>query len=769
MNESKQEGKKRNVAAAAAANVDGYLRNASRRVRIPSASGGRGTRRKLAMVTAASVEQASRPVVNTNTSDAVDLDDEWDEVVLPNANAAAVKKDEGKLKKEESSQKPKMDVPVANSCAGSIKAEALEVEDGEVVGGDEDPSAQSLMEGTRPPLTGTSIQRWRRNEHFQERMPEQQQILAAQRRSERIRRAAEGMSVLIFALQRCKTLVRESRYPQLLRKLLRVCTVEVNGSKSFPFIQAVQRAREEYQRALDPAVKNPALSPCWVTVGKDTVRNYTSNSIMALFSGITTVFTLEDKVDASILSNWAAPISFGHLSNLLSRSHQFLISPDAKLPLPHSLYFSIIFLSVANILGMSCRLVMAIKKERERQNPVVTENGNVSEKPAQMTIFLPRVKRQRKEGANEEDKLPQKLPSSCFWVEVWCPQRESFISVNPCKGCTALWGAPYTFSVGGDVAMDVTPRYTTKYSSAFTYRWGRCDSYRFLWKHLDWNDTREASEVILDAFRKDMTRNTCIQLARERRQLHSLTYAEEIPKTLTALHKHPLFVLENELARHEGVYPKDNTTIVGSVKGHTVYKRSAVVNLRSRDGWLRVGRCVVSEDEAPYKVVPPPASRPFGSSSGFFGVWQTKPFEPSPLRSDGSLPLHGKTRWYVLLGKPVPEGLAYIQRPNIARVARLVDVEFGHAVMGFQRRRLDERRFSHWEAVFDGIVVREADAANLLHAYDEWRQLTEEQEATKRRQRANRWWLHFVQRMLAMQRVRQQYLDGASHGYLPLH
>ncbi|ESS71114.1 putative DNA-repair protein [Trypanosoma cruzi Dm28c] len=398
MNESKQEGTTRNVAAAAAANVDGYLRNASRRVRIPSASGGRGTRRKLAMVTAASVEQSPRPVVNTNTSDAVELDDEWDEVVLPNANAAAVKKDEGKLKKEESSQKPKMDVPVANLCAGSIKTEALEVEGDEVVGSDEDPSAQSLMEGTRPPLTGTSIQRWRRNEHFQERMPEQQQILAAQRRSERIRRAAEGMSVLIFALQRCKTLVRESRHPQLLRKLLRVCTVEGNGSKLFPFIQAVQRAREEYQRALDPAVKNPALSPCWVTVGKDTVRNYTSNSIMALLSGITTVFTLEDKVDASILSNWAAPISFGHLSNLLSRSRQFLISPDAKLRLPHSLYFSIIFLSVANILGMSCRLVMAIKKERERQNPVATENENVFRKAGADDNFFAACKASTKRG-----------------------------------------------------------------------------------------------------------------------------------------------------------------------------------------------------------------------------------------------------------------------------------------------------------------------------------------------------------------------------------
>ncbi|RNF26632.1 putative DNA-repair protein [Trypanosoma conorhini] len=769
MSESHQEGKTRTVAAAAAANVDGYLRNASKRLRVPSATGGRGTRRKLAMVTAANVDRSPQPVAAANAPEAVDVDDEWDEVVLPNAAAAAVAKDEVKTTKEEEGREvPKVDAAKAAPGGGSVKTEILQVEDGEEGGDASDPSAQSLMQGTRPPLSGTSMQRWRRNDPSYERMLEQQQLLAAQRRSERIRRAAEGMCVLIFALQRAKILVKESLHPQLLRRLLRVSIAEGDVAKSFPLLRAVQRAKESYQRALNPLVRRPALSPCWVTVGKDTVGNYTSSSIMALLTGITSVFTLGSVIDATALSNWAAPVSSGHLFRLLSSSRRLRTSADVKLSLSHSLYFCVIFLALASVSGMSCRLVVAMKKERERQSSVATETSDAPAKPAPMTLFVSRAKRPRNEGAAEGDRASQKLPSSCFWVEVWCPQRESFIAVNPCGGCTALWGAPYTFSVGGDVAMDVTPRYSTKYSSAFLYRRGRCDSYRFFWKHLGWNDNREASEVILDAFRKDMTQTTRAQLERERKQLHSLAYAEEIPKTLTALQKHPLFVIESELARHEGVYPKDKTTIVGSVKGHMVYKRSAVVNLRSRDGWLRVGRCVISEEELPYKVVPPPASRPFAASSSFFGVWQTKLFEPSPLRGDGSLPLHGKTRWYVLLGRPVPEGLVHIQRPNIARVSRRMDIEFGLAVMGFQRRRLEECRYAHWEAVIDGIVVKEVDAANLLHAYDDWRRLTEEQEAAKRRQRANRWWLHFAQRMLAMRRVREQYLDGAVHGSLPL-
>lgn len=73
-------------------------------------------------------------------------------------------------------------------------------------------------------------------------------------------------------------------------------------------------------------------------------------------------------------------------------------------------------------------------------------------------------------------------------------------------------------------------------------------------------------------------------LERERRQLEALMYAEAVPTTLSALHRHPLFVIESDLARHEAIYPKTTQTTVGSVRGQMVYKRTAIVNLRSCDG-----------------------------------------------------------------------------------------------------------------------------------------------------------------------------------------
>ncbi|ORC92117.1 putative DNA-repair protein [Trypanosoma theileri] len=759
----------RGVADAAAVSIDGYLRNASKRVRVPSASGGRGTRRKLAMVTAAHVEQPSQEAVYV---DAVKVDDEWDEVVLPNALIPVVKKDEEKAKKEEESAPVKTDVSLPPPMEGTIKAEAIPADD-DSNDDDDDHAAQSMMEGTRPPLADTPLRRWGQRDPAYERMLEQQQLLAAQRRSERIRHAAEGMSALILALQRAKMIVKESKHPKLVRALLHLRINKDNVEKVYPLLDAVREAKKNYELALNPVAKKPTLSPCWVTTYKDTVNNHTSASIMSILNGIKSVFFLNDSVNADILSNWAASIELGYFYKLLLN---LSLSPDSsnpKITVPHSLYMCIIFIALSTVSGLSCRLVMSVRKNREGQVTSVAnnnsgENGNSNEKTKEiMMIFLPHKKRRENSSSVETEPRSRKLPSSCFWVEVWCPQRECFISVNPCEGCTTLWGSPYTFSIGGDVIMDVTPRYSVKYSTAFSHRWGRCDQFRFFWKNLKWDDNREASEVVLDSFRKNISKKTEEQLMRERKQLHSLMYAEEIPKTLTSLQRHPLFVLENEIARYEGIHPKDNTTIVGSVKGHTVYKRSAIVNLRSRDGWLRVGRCLINEEETPYKVVPPPASRPFSSPSAFFGVWQTKPFEPLPLRSDGTLPLHGRTHWYIVLDKPIPPGLVHIREPNIARVARRVGVEFGLAVMGFRRRRLSERRFAPWETLIDGIVVKETDSVNILHAYNDWKQLTEEQEAAKRRQRSNCWWMHFAQRLLATQRVREQYLEGAMHGAFP--
>lgn len=878
----------KSVALVATASVDGYLRNASKRQRVPAAEGGRGTRRKMAMVTSLSARapdadgDVATPAVVADTAEA-DVD-EWDEVDLPQIpvsvkkqevgdDAGFVKRntadedDSGIVKAEAGTTLPIVKAEVRSSPqTPSVEASITYVKN-ELINVDEVTADDAaIMDGAQQPLVGQprGSDSWRHRDPAYEAMMEQRDLLAAQRRSEHIQRVCVTLFELIAVLYRARLLWRESVHPKFAKRVLRLhltprvlkkrARVEECGNAAesrYVFLQAVRKAKALVAESTKPQFRKLALAPAWVSGAKDTVQSKTSAAVKTLLDAIHQHFKLAAPHSAGAqtspsaaatgasaegqpaanqaeqdFSDWSVGITSRWLSSKFAELHGQL-DTEAPVELPHPLYFSLLFLTLARLAGLQCRLVVArqVKRrsedkrtsasnegigdgENEEEGEDVSQGGEEDsvegrrgKRPLQrLSIFEGRekqkagdkaskagaaaaapgkgAKRKRAgdDDANGEELKSKKLPTSCFWVEVWSPERESFLSVNPCYGCATLWGASYTFSVSGHAAVDATPRYISKYSAAYAYgrRIGTCQQNRFLWHdELSWDDSREVAEIILATFNVDDAHTTALsqrQQQRERKQLHSLKYSEVVPTTLNALHRHPLYVIESDLARHEGVFPKDATTTVGSVKGHMVYKRSAIVSLRSRDGWLREGRSLVSEDQQPYKVVPPPASRPFASPSAFFGRWQTKPFEPLPLvpGDPPSIPHHGRTSWYILLGKPTPPGIVHMTQPQIARVARRMRLDFGLAVMGFERRRTEEHRRGHWETLINGIVVREADSETLRHAYEEWVQLVQEQEATKRRNRAFHWWLLFSQRLLSMKRLQDQYAKGLTAGAMPM-
>ncbi|KPI85269.1 putative Dna-repair protein [Leptomonas seymouri] len=877
----------KSVALVATASVDGYLRNASKRQRVPAAEGGRGTRRKLAMVTSASAhapaEESEVPPLESFNS--VDTDaDEWDEVVLPQASTA-IKKQEvsdgttvvkmnvadddssGAVKAEAASGLPVVKAEGTTLSTISDTQERISCIKAELINVDENvPDDAPVMEGAQLPLVGQprSLDTWRQRDPAYEAMMEQRDLLAAQRRSERIQRVCETLFEVLCILLRARLLWRQCSHPKFVKFLLRLHLpaspgeakrtrtekIQAKGNQQHVFLKAVLDSKALVAESTEPRFRKLSLAPAWVSCAKDTVQNKTSTAVKALLDVINKYFklaaapeVLAPTADASLstptttlnvttdqaaaaspraeqdFSDWSVSIVPRYLLTKLAEL-QARVCEESPVELPHPLYFSVLFLALAKLAGLRCRLVVArqgLKRKEEKRasssndlggkEAEVGEEGGADDgteragrrRPLQkLSIFEGRqqnkmkdrqgstaggsaakgAKRKRSDDgdANNEELKSKKLPTSCFWVEVWSPEREVFLSVNPCKACATLWGAPYTFSVSGHVAVDATPRYTSKYSAAYAYgrRLGTCQQHRFLWHDkLSWDDSRELTEVIRASFNEDNAHTSALtqrQQQREKRQLHSLMYSEVVPTTLSALHRHPLYVIESDLARHEGIYPKDASTAVGSVKGHMVYKRSAIVSLRSRDGWLREGRSLLSEDQVPYKVVDPPASRPFASPSMFFGRWQTKPFEPLPLvpGDPPTIPHHGRTSWYILLDKPTPAGIVHLTQPQIARIARRMRLDFGLAVTGFERRRTDEHRRGHWETLISGIVVKESDSSMLLHAYEEWIQLVQEQEAAKRRHRAFHWWLLLSQRLLALKRLQDQYARGLGAGAMPM-
>ena len=747
------------VADASASNVAGYLYNASRRLRVPAADGGRGTRRRVEIVSSAAVKTLLQGdgVVKDAPDEKKLLDvvvdddgEEWDVVVPLSAKleaAAAVKQQEDLAEDEKGAKKIRLE--------GSSSAKAEAGRD-DVTGYLNDDIPEPLIAGSRPPLT--SMPRRFTADPTEIARQEQEK---AEKKSQKIVKMCANISRLLAMIARGRCLYRASMHPIILKGLLRMefGVVDVVGSKRLReasgapnkspnlFAIAVREASELYKQACDRCSSGETLAACWVTLKKDGAGNFTSKAVMQLLRAINDRFVLQraqtvakddDREDnRGVDGDWCLSevpmfVIRRMLRQCLSHSEAGKQWRNTKYPLPSPVHFCVIFLSLSRLVGMQTKIVVCDRVQ-----------ANLAQTGAQA-------------GA-------AKIPASWCWAEVWCPLRQCVLSVNPCGGSTTVWNSPHCISIGGDSMIDSTPRYVSKFSAVFPNRvdnlFGPATEH-YLWLiKPKFGKSMTVLDVITEPFCGKATKTSQHILQRERKQLERLLYSEPVPTTITTLKQHPLYTLESAVARHEGVYPKDATTIVGQVKGHCVYKRSAVVSLRSETGWLRENR-QVRVGEVPYKVVPPPPSRPLASPSRFFGLWQTEPFCPAEAPAGQPIPMLLNTNWYILLRCQPPVTLCHLEEPGVARIARRMNIEFAQAVVGYERKQIARNRRGTWETVLSGIVVRASDADAVRRAYEEYMQLQKEQEDARRRLRALKWWKAFAQRLLAMDRLQSQFLEG---------
>lgn len=793
------------ITHAAAESVGGYLRNASRRLRVPAAEGGRGTRRRLEIVVSAPIVQHQQnlfssagvdPVskleddaVNCKTEVALEMDDddEWDDIdLLADGDLVAppyVKPEHQTVatgvKLPLKSESDSAAIQQAAAVQPNVASIATKREHAEI---DVDSNVPIEFQGMKPTLTSLSSS----NSHpavrsaVRREQDEEREMAKAKAKAEKISTVAFRLCQLMAVIQRGVRWMRATHHVRLLRQLaafrrrssaandISVATRKRSRSDAsvvqwqYPIREAVRAARKVFGEAAK-ATACPTLAPCWVTFAKDTVNNQTSSAIMVLIKALNANFTaIRPPSNASADAPTAAPTALEEvpLIGVLTSSMRRVCEPHERVELPMMIHMVLLFLSLAHASGMCARLVLTWTPY-----PV----SDVAAPEVEHTELLTTTGR-RKKTVSAPSSASKKTPSSSSqhmrvtyaWVEIWCPVRQSYVSVNPCADTTVTWGAPYTLSFCGDGSVvDVTPRYTSKYSSVFSNRI-ECEhlSPHYIWSDIPRDDSRGYLDILMQGY-EAKTQESRRREQREQLQLDKLKYAEPVPHTLSALKAHPLYVTEEQVGRWEAIYPKDKTTIVGNVKGLVVYRRSAVVSLRSRDGWLREGRSLASASEVAYKVVAPPPSRPFGVPSHFFGVWQTVPFQPLPLRPDGTIEKHGNSSWYILLrGSAPPTGIVHLRHPQISRVARKMHVDYAVACVAFVKRQSAANRRGRWEAVIDGIVVPESKAAAVAHAYEEWVALEAIEAAARRRQRALKSWDHFITQRLAVDRLNRMYEEG---------
>lgn len=227
----------------------------------------------------------------------------------------------------------------------------------------------------------------------------------------------------------------------------------------------------------------------------------------------------------------------------------------------------------------------------------------------------------------------------------------------------------------------------------------------------------------------------------EEAELHMRELQEPVPSSRQAFRKHPVYVLEEDLGRHEVLRPRE--PVVAEFKGRSVHLRDNVRSVQQPEYWLKQGRRVRAEElGAPAKIVPGrKRRRRAGAGAGgsgdseadraatpdvrLYGKWQTEVLVPEPVvegviptnqygmslcsqevyfRSNKSLHCDGIGTGNVEVWHPrcVPHGAVHVGGAYALRAAKSIGVPYARAMVGFDHGK------GGAHAVFDGVVVLSA-------------------------------------------------------------
>ncbi|KAJ5613001.1 hypothetical protein N7510_006195 [Penicillium lagena] len=300
-----------------------------------------------------------------------------------------------------------------------------------------------------------------------------------------------------------------------------------------------------------------------------------------------------------------------------------------------------------------------------------------------------------------------------FWVEAFNEAVQKWFPIDPIVTKSLAKAVkfeppasdPYNFmsyvvAFDDDASVvDVTQRYTKAYNAKT--RKLRVESTR----HGDrwWQKALNAYEkpFLLDRDEAEIS------------ELTSKSAAEPMPRNIQDFKDHPIYALERHLRRNEVIHPKRVIGHVGLSKPtsnsdhlDTVYRRSDVHIVRSADKWYRLGRDI-RVGEQPLKRVPASRSKvgilsdeddTEPEETALYAGFQTEIYKPPPV-VQGKIPKNAYGNLDIYVPSMVPPGAVHIRRPEAARAARILGVDYADAVTGFDFRG---RRGT---AVLQGVII----------------------------------------------------------------
>lgn len=245
-----------------------------------------------------------------------------------------------------------------------------------------------------------------------------------------------------------------------------------------------------------------------------------------------------------------------------------------------------------------------------------------------------------------------------------------------------------------------------------------------------------------------------VAVASEQLEFDRRAMKEAVPKTLTALRNHPLYVVERHLRRYEAVYPQEPVLGYVGAEREPVYLRSHVRTLHTRDRWYREMRDVKA-DAVPIREVASKSKRdvegaPMASNSRLFGEWQTVALVIPPV-VNGIVPRGPRGNVEFWTPAHMPAGGVHVPLPHSGPVARELGVDFVPCMTGFDVR--SGRSVPRLQGVVVAAAVADAVRDGALVAGQRASERAEE----RARADALAKWKDLLGRVKARQRIQQKY------------
>ncbi|KAL0727987.1 hypothetical protein Bca4012_024080 [Brassica carinata] len=373
----------------------------------------------------------------------------------------------------------------------------------------------------------------------------------------------------------------------------------------------------------------------------------------------------------------------------------------------------------------------------------------------------------------------KKVDSPVCWAEVYCNGENmdgKWVHVDAVNGmidaeqnveaaaAACKMFLTYVVAFAGGGAKDVTRRYCTKWHTISSKR------VNTLWWDMVLAPLRELEAA---ASSIPLSNNACssssssfgMRSAVEDIELATRALTEPLPTNQQAYKSHELYAIEKWLHKNQILHPKG--PVLGFCAGHSVYPRTCVQTLRTKESWLRDG-LQLKANEVPLKILKRNAKirnvKDFGdgnkdSEDGsrcmeLYGRWQMEPL-CLPHAVNGIVPKNERGQVDVWSEKCLPPGTVHLRFPRIFSVAKRFGIDYAPAMVGF------EYRSGRATPVFEGIVVCTEFKDTILEAYAEEQEMREEEERRRNEAQAASRWYQLLSSILTRERLKNRYANNS--------